>query len=108
MGDGVDILGSMLTKLKVVLLELCGVERLFWGLYWPLLLACCESSRVGLSFVKFLGEFGFFFLLSVFTSDPWSTFLDFAIGNARPRSLPLLATPTPHVSVVLYPEQSLP
>lgn len=37
-----------------------------------------------------------------------SAFFDFAIGNARPRNLPLLATPTPQVKVVLYPEQSLP
>ena len=108
MGDGVGILGSMLTKLKVVLLALCGVEALFRGLQCPLLLECCESSRVGPSFVKSLGEWRFFFLLSIFTSDPGSTFLDFAIGNAKPRSLPLLATPTPHVKVVLYPEQSFP
>ena len=32
----------------------------------------------------------------------------FATGNERPRSLPRLATPTPQVRVVLYPEQSLP
>ncbi len=31
-GDGIGILGSILTKLKVVLLELCGVEALFGGL----------------------------------------------------------------------------
>ena len=31
-----------------------------------------------------------------------------AIGNDSPRSLPLLATPTPHVNVVLYPAQSFP
>ncbi len=36
-----------------------------------------------------------------------STFL-FAMGQAKPRSLPLLATPTPQVNVVLYPEHSLP
>ena len=29
-------------------------------------------------------------------------------GNFWPRSLPLLATPTPHVKVVLYPEHSRP
>lgn len=33
---------------------------------------------------------------------------EFAIGRERPRSFPRLATPTPHVSVVLYPVQSLP
>ncbi len=32
MGDGVGMLGSMLTKLKVVLLALCGVDALFGGL----------------------------------------------------------------------------
>lgn len=31
-----------------------------------------------------------------------------ATGNDSPRSFPLLATPTPHVSCVLYPEQSFP
>lgn len=30
------------------------------------------------------------------------------MGKDKPRSLPLLATPTPHVRVVRYPEQSLP
>jgi hypothetical protein len=32
----------------------------------------------------------------------------FAMGSDKPRSLPRLATPTPHVSCVLYPEHSLP
>lgn len=32
----------------------------------------------------------------------------FAMGKERPRSLPRLATPTPQVSVVLYPEHSFP
>ena len=36
-----------------------------------------------------------------------SAFL-FAIGHDSPRNFPLLATPTPHVNVVLYPEHSLP
>lgn len=31
----------------------------------------------------------------------------FAMGRERPRSLPRLATPTPQVSCVLYPEHSL-
>jgi len=31
-----------------------------------------------------------------------------AMGSDRPRSFPLLATPTPHVNCVLYPEHSLP
>ncbi len=31
----------------------------------------------------------------------------FAMGRERPRSLPRLATPTPQVSWVLYPEHSL-
>ncbi len=31
-----------------------------------------------------------------------------AIGNDSPRNLPRLATPTPHVNVVLYPAQSFP
>lgn len=30
------------------------------------------------------------------------------MGRDKPRSLPRLATPTPHVSCVLYPEHSLP
>jgi len=30
------------------------------------------------------------------------------MGSVRPRSFPRLATPTPHVNVVLYPEQSFP
>jgi hypothetical protein len=33
---------------------------------------------------------------------------DFATGRDRPRSLPRLATPTPQVNCVLYPEHSLP
>ena len=37
-----------------------------------------------------------------------ATFLLFSMGNARPRNFPLLATPTPHVNTVLYPEQCLP
>jgi hypothetical protein len=32
----------------------------------------------------------------------------FAMGNDRPRSLPRLATPTPQVRVVRYPEHSFP
>jgi hypothetical protein len=36
-----------------------------------------------------------------------SSFL-LATGLERPLSLPRLATPTPHVNVVLYPEQSFP
>ena len=31
-----------------------------------------------------------------------------ATGQVSPRSFPRLATPTPHVKVVLYPEQSFP
>ena len=31
-----------------------------------------------------------------------------ATGSESPRNFPLLATPTPHVNCVLYPEQSLP
>lgn len=31
-----------------------------------------------------------------------------ATGHVKPRSFPRLAMPTPHVSVVLYPEQSFP
>lgn len=41
-----------------------------------------------------------------FASLP-STFL-FATGQDKPRSLPLLATPTSQVNAVLYPEHSLP
>lgn len=33
---------------------------------------------------------------------------DFAIGKDMPRSFPRLATPTPQVRVVRYPEHSLP
>jgi hypothetical protein len=33
---------------------------------------------------------------------------DFAMGSDRPRSFPRLATPTPQVKVVLYPEHSFP
>ena len=33
---------------------------------------------------------------------------DFATGRDKPRSLPRLATPTPQVNWVLYPEHSLP
>lgn len=33
---------------------------------------------------------------------------DFAIGSERPRSFPRLATPTPQVNWVLYPEHSFP
>jgi hypothetical protein len=33
---------------------------------------------------------------------------DFATGRDKPRSLPRLATPTPQVNCVLYPEHSLP
>lgn len=41
-------------------------------------------------------------------SSLWAALLEDAIGRDNPRSLPLLATPTPHVNVVLYPEQSFP
>jgi hypothetical protein len=33
---------------------------------------------------------------------------DFAMGKDMPRSFPRLATPTPHVRVVRYPEHSFP
>jgi hypothetical protein len=33
---------------------------------------------------------------------------DFAMGNDKPRSFPRLATPTPQVKVVRYPEHSFP
>lgn len=45
--------------------------------------------------------------ISVGLASVPSAFL-FAIGHESPRSLPLLATPTPHVKVVLYPEHSFP
>ena len=38
----------------------------------------------------------------------WATGGDFAMGKDMPRSFPRLATPTPHVKVVLYPEHSFP
>lgn len=34
--------------------------------------------------------------------------VDLATGKDMPRSLPRLATPTPHVKVVRYPEHSFP
>ncbi len=37
-----------------------------------------------------------------------ATGADFATGRDKPRNLPLLATPTPQVNWVLYPEHSLP
>jgi hypothetical protein len=49
----------------------------------------------------------FLFFSSRTDPDP-PTFWPPAIGNESPRNFPLLATPTPHVNVVLYPEQSLP
>jgi hypothetical protein len=33
--------------------------------------------------------------------SPWAAFWEFAMGRDKPRSFPLLATPTPHVRVVL-------
>lgn len=72
MGEAVEMLGSMFTKLKVVdvLLALVGVvvgvslKEKHW-----LLLENCEASREGLNLVKSLGTL-LFFLLSVLLLDP--------------------------------------
>lgn len=55
----------------------------------------CDCRRIG----SFLMSLLCFF--SPLLSTPWSTFLDFAMGSASPRNLPRLATPIPHVKVVL-------
>ena len=98
-GDGVDAFGSTLTKPNVVGMGYdadCGDLNEFWlmgivDVSWGLLdLDDALFFRTGGSF------------------STGATFLLFAMGNDRPRSFPLLATPTPQVNVVLYPEQSFP
>jgi hypothetical protein len=53
------------------------------------------------------GTAGIFFLGFATGIDDASLLVP-ATGSDSPRNFPLLATPTPHVSCVLYPEQSLP
>lgn len=107
MGDvvGVEELGSMLTKLYVVGVAAQRAWVALGGLRsWP---PCTESDalRVGPSLASLPGPLVF---LSSSPSTVGATLLDLAMGKDRPRSLPLLATPTPQVNWVLYPEQSLP
>ena len=94
----VDELGSMLTKLYVVgvlvfpsAVRLVGLRK--WG-------ASRESDalRVGPSFASFLGPSVF---LTSSSSILCAALLDLGMGKERPRSFPLLATPTPHVNWVL-------
>ena len=47
-------------------------------------------------------------LLRLVTPTGPSVFSFSATGHVKPRSFPRLAIPTPHVNVVLYPEQSFP
>jgi hypothetical protein len=65
---------------------------------------CCVAVvEVVVDAVEFLRGCGF-----VSCVEAWAVGGDFAIGKDRPRSFPRLATPTPHVKVVRYPEHSLP
>lgn len=106
MGDVAAEVGSMLTKLNVVVLALLGVEpELEDPTVWSEE-ACCDSVRVGPSFVNCVGAP--LFLPSDLTLLSPAVLFDLAIGKDNPRSFPLLATPRPQVKVVLYPEQSLP
>ena len=114
MGDATVVVvcavGSIqLTKSYVVELECAEVGAGgLWSCPLLLLLPVLENDptreRVDPSFASFRGAV----LGLSSTSSLWTALLDDAIGSDNPRSLPLLATPTPHVSVVLYPEQSLP
>lgn len=100
MGDAVaeDELGSILTKLYVVGVPLLPLTLALVGLRsWVL---PCESDA--LRFVPTLADFcGSLFFPSVSLSVLWTAFLDLAMGSAKPRNFPRLATPTPHVNWVL-------
>ena len=102
-GDGdvvdADEFGSMLTKLYVVdapalpfLVELVGLRK------GAAPSRESDALRVGPSFASFFGPSVFF---SSSSSMLCAALFDFGMGNERPRSFPLLATPTPHVSCVL-------
>ena len=102
----VDVGSMQFTKSYVVGLVLLLVGA--GGLRsWPLSLELEKDdvrARVDPSFASLRGaEMGLSSL-----SSACAALLEDAIGNDNPRSLPLLATPTPHVKVVLYPEQSFP
>ena len=103
-GDVIDDVGSMLTKLNVVVFALPEPEPGAEDSVGRLSDASCASVRFGPNFVNCVEALRF--LLAGLTSPV--TLLDLAIGNDKPRSLPLLATPRPQVNAVLYPEQSLP
>ena len=91
-----DELGSMLTKLYVVDVPMLLVVAALVGLR-----ALSEESdtlRVGPSFASFFGPLVFF---SSSSSMLCAALFDLGMGNERPLSFPLLATPTPHVNCVL-------
>ena len=101
----VGAFGSMLINPNVVVIGVFSVE--FDGVNLVSATGSCLIPPLSCSCRAFDTEpvLRFFAGLSFSTG---ATFLLFAIGKARPRNFPLLATPTPHVKTVLYPEQSLP
>jgi hypothetical protein len=99
--DWGDALGSTLMKPKVVGLE--GTPDAFWRVVLEEELLCVDDPERAL----LRGAPAPFFLTAAGLSS-FPAFLLVATGRERPRSFPRLATPTPQVKVVLYPEQSLP
>lgn len=101
-GDGdvveADELGSMLTKLYVVDAPALPFMVALVGLRKGAPSMESDALRVGPSFASFFGPSVF---LPSSSSMLWAALFDFGMGNERPRSFPLLATPTPHVSCVL-------
>lgn len=105
-GEVEDDVGSIFTKLKVVARALLGVEPGLGGLDTCTEDVCWHSDRVGPNLVNCVEAL--LFLLSDLTSPFAAVLAELAIGKDRPRSFPLLATPSPQVKAVLYPEQSFP
>jgi len=93
-----DEFGSMLTKLYVVGVPLLALAVALIGLRIWLASSESDALRFVPSFVSFCGPLAGF---SSSSSTLCTAFLDFAIGSARPRNFPRLATPTPQVSWVL-------
>jgi hypothetical protein len=80
-----------------------GDERGGKALFGMVGVGVCEDSTAAPSNELFLR-----FATPLVIPDSVASIFLLATGLERPRSLPRLATPTPHVNVVLYPEQSFP
>ena len=102
MGEGevvdADELGSMLTKLYVVDVPLLPIVVALVGLRKRVPSSESDALRVGPSFASFFEPLLF---LSSSSSMLCAALFDLGTGRERPRNLPLLATPTPHVNCVL-------